>query len=98
MAMTNPTTTHTMSAQPAIQLAGTLTGSTVQLSVNGAPISGTVSSAGLQNGAVYVTVNGNQYPVSDLVSITQTPAQSAAAPPAAAAAAATSGATTPASN
>jgi hypothetical protein len=62
-----------------MQLAGTLPGSTVVLSVNGAPVSGVVQNASIQNATLTLTIDGVQYPATDLVSITQTQAQAAAA-------------------
>jgi flagellar hook assembly protein FlgD len=93
MSMTNLTTMQNISSQQSIQLAGTLPGSTVELSVNGQAVTGTVSGANITNGALYVTINGTQYPASELVAITQTQAQAQAAAAAAAAAAATTPAT-----
>jgi flagellar basal-body rod modification protein FlgD len=79
MSMTNLTTMQTMSQQQSMQLAGTLPGSTVVLSVNGAPVSGVVQNASIQNATLTLTIDGVQYPATDLVSITQTQAQAAAA-------------------
>jgi flagellar hook assembly protein FlgD len=77
MSMTNITTMQTMSQQQSMQLAGTLPGSTVVLDDNGSAVSGVVSNASIENATLYITVNGTQYPASDLVSITQTQAQAA---------------------
>ena len=78
MSMTNITTMQTMSQQQSMELAGTLPGSTVVLNDNGTAVSGLVTGASIENATLYVTVNGTQYPASDLVSITQTQAQAAA--------------------
>jgi flagellar hook assembly protein FlgD len=78
MSMTNLTTMQTISSQQAIQLAGSLPGSTVELSVNGSAVTGTVSSADIQNSTLYLTINGTQYPASDLVAVTQSQAQAPA--------------------
>jgi flagellar hook assembly protein FlgD len=88
MSMTNLTTMQTMSQQQSMELAGTLPGSTVTLSVNGAPVSGVVQNASIQNATLSLTIDGVQYPASDLVSINQTQAQAQAA------SASTSGTTT----
>jgi hypothetical protein len=95
MSMTNLTTMQTMSQQQSMELAGTLPGSTVVLNVNGAPVSGLVQNASIQNATLYVTIGGVQYPATDLVSVTQTQAQ-AAASAAATSGTPSSGATTPA--
>ena len=79
MAMTNLTTMQTMSSQQSLQLAGSLPGSTVTLSVNGSAVSGPVSGSQIQNGTLYVTIGGVQYPASEIISINQTAAQTAAA-------------------
>lgn len=79
MSMTNLTTMQTMSQQLSMQLAGSLPGSTVVLNNNGVAVSGEVTNATIENATLYVTINGTQYPASDLVSITQTQAQAAAA-------------------
>ena len=97
MSMTNLTTMQTISSQDAIQLASTLPGASVQLSVNGATVSGAVQNASIDSGTLYVTINGTQYPASDLIAVTQTAAQAQAAA-AAAAGSTTSPSTTPASN
>jgi len=91
MSMTNLTTMQTMSQQQSMELAGTLPGSTVELSVNGATVSGVVQNASIQNATLSLTIDGVQYPASDLVSITQTQAQAQAA---SAATSGTSGTTT----
>ena len=77
MAMTNLTTIQTMSGQQAQQLAATLPGEQVEIDDNGTFTSGTVQIARVDSstGGVYFTVNGNEYPLSDLYAI---------APPAAA--------------
>ncbi len=79
MSMTNLTTIQTMSQQQSMQLAGELPGSTVALSVNGNSVTGVVQNATIQNSTLYLTINGTQYPASDLTAITQTAAQTAAA-------------------
>jgi len=70
---------QTMSQQQSMELAGTLPGSTVELSVNGNTVSGVVQNASIQNATLSLTIDGVQYPASDLVSITQTQAQAQAA-------------------
>jgi flagellar basal-body rod modification protein FlgD len=79
MSMTNIETLQTMSSQQNIVLAGSLPGSTVELNNNGALVSGTVTGAQIENATLYVTVNGTQYPASDITAITQTQAQASAA-------------------
>ncbi|MEI9998729.1 MAG: flagellar hook capping FlgD N-terminal domain-containing protein [Verrucomicrobiota bacterium] len=79
MSMTNLTTMQTMSQQQSMMLAGSLPGSTVVLSVNGNPVSGVVQGAEIQNATLYLNIGGQQYPASDLVSVTQTQAQADAA-------------------
>ena len=79
MSMTNITTMQTMSQQQSMQLASSLPGSTVVLNNNGAEVSGTVTGAQIENATLYVTVNGQQYPASDLVSVTQSQAEAIAA-------------------
>ena len=79
MSMTNLTTMQTMSNQMSMQLAGSLPGSTVVLNNNGAQVSGTVTNAQIENATLYVTVNGTQYPASDLVQVTQSQAEAIAA-------------------
>jgi flagellar basal-body rod modification protein FlgD len=96
MSMTNLTTMQTMSQQQSMELAGTLPGSTVELSVNGSTVSGVVENASIQNATLTLTINGTQYPASDLVSITQTQAQAQAAAANAANTGTTSTPTTPA--
>jgi flagellar basal-body rod modification protein FlgD len=80
MSMTNITTLQTMSQQQNIELAGTLPGSTVSLDVNGNTVTGQVTAAQIQNATLYLTINGTQYPATDLTSISQTQAQASAAP------------------
>lgn len=94
MSMTNITTMQTMSQQQSMQLAGSLPGSTVVLNDNGAAVSGVVTSAQIENATLYVTVNGTQYPASDLVSVTQSQAEAIAA----AQESATNSSTTPTTN
>jgi flagellar hook assembly protein FlgD len=86
MGMTNLTTLQTMSGQQAQQLVETLPGSTVQVDDNGTMSSGVVQSARVDATTlgVYFTVNGTEYPSSDLYSVQQTAAQTAAATGAAA--------------
>ncbi len=80
MSMTNLTTMQTMSQQQALSLAGSLPGSTIQLTTtNGSTVSGLVTGTSISNGTLYVTVGGEQYPASDLSAVTQTAAQAAAA-------------------
>ena len=79
MSMTNITTMQTMSQQQSMQLAGSLPGSTVTLNDNGTAVSGLVTGAAIENATLYVTVNGTQYPASDLVSVTQSQAEAIAA-------------------
>lgn len=79
MSMTNLTTMQTMSNQMSMQLAGSLPGSTVVLNNNGAQVSGTVTNAQIENATLFVTVNGTQYPASDLVQVTQSQAEAIAA-------------------
>ena len=79
MSMTNITTMQTMSQQQSMQLASSLPGSTVTLNNNGAAVSGVVTGAAIENATLYVTVNGAQYPASDLVSVTQSQAEAIAA-------------------
>jgi hypothetical protein len=83
-----------MSSELTTQLAAALPGSTVELSVNGSPIDGVVQKTSVSNGDVYLTINGQQYDASNLVSIDQTAGQAAAAAAASAAAATTTPATT----
>lgn len=71
MNMTNLTTMQTMSSQQAMQLAQSLPGATVQLSVNGSNVQGVVQQTTLNNGTVYLTVGGQQYPSTDLISVIQ---------------------------
>ncbi len=71
MSMTNITTLQTMSQQQNIELAGTLPGATVSLNDGYGNISsGVVTAASIQNATLTITVNGKQYPATDLVSIT----------------------------
>jgi flagellar hook assembly protein FlgD len=81
LSMTNLTTLQTMSGQQATQLVETLPGATVEISDNGATSTGVVQSARVDssNGGVYFTVNGTEYPSSDLFSVEQTAAQTAQA-------------------
>ncbi|HEX4140529.1 MAG TPA: flagellar hook capping FlgD N-terminal domain-containing protein [Candidatus Methylacidiphilales bacterium] len=79
MSMTNITTMQTMSQQQSMQLASSLPGSTVVLNNNGAQVSGVVTGAQIENATLYLTVNGTQYPASDLVSVTQSQAEAIAA-------------------
>jgi len=81
MSMTNLTTLQTMSSQQAQALVQTLPGSTVQVDDNGVMSSGVVQSARVDSSSlgVYFTVNGTEYPSSDLYSVDQTAAQTAAA-------------------
>ncbi len=81
MAMTNLTTLQTMSGQQAQQLAGSLPGATVEVDDNGVTSTGVVTNARVDGstGAVFFTVNGTEYPSSDLYAIQQTAAQTAAA-------------------
>lgn len=77
MSMTNLTTLQTMSGQQAQQLAQSLPGENVVVSYDDSQTSGVVSSARVDasTGAVYFTVNGKEYPSSDLYSVNQaTPA------------------------
>jgi hypothetical protein len=97
MSMTNITTLQTMSQQQSIELAGSLPGSTVELNVNGSLVSGQVTGAQIENATLYITVNGQQYPATDLTAVTQTQAQATAAAASANAASGT-GTTTPASS
>jgi flagellar hook assembly protein FlgD len=80
MSMTNLTTLQTMSGQQAQQLAQSLPGATVEVSDNGNTSTGVVQSAryDTSSGNVYFTVDGTEYPSSDLYSIEQTAAQTAA--------------------
>jgi flagellar hook assembly protein FlgD len=80
MSMTNLTTLQTMSGQQAQQLAESLPGDTVNISDNGATSSGVVQSARVDptTGGVDFTVNGVEYPSTDLYSIQQTAAQTSA--------------------
>jgi hypothetical protein len=70
------TTLQTMSGQQAQQLAESLPGETVTVSVNGQQGSGVVTSARVDGstGGVYFTVGGTEYPSSDLYAVNQTPA------------------------
>jgi flagellar hook assembly protein FlgD len=79
MSMTNLTTMQTMSNQMSMQLAGSLPGSTVILNNSGTAVSGVVTNAQIENATLYVTVNGTQYPASDLVQVTQSQAEAIAA-------------------
>jgi hypothetical protein len=65
-----------------MQLAGSLPGSTVVLNVNGSTVSGVVSGAAIENSTLFVTIDGKQFPASDLVSVTQSQAQALAGNPA----------------
>ncbi len=87
MSMSNLTTMQTMSGQQAQQLVETLPGATVEISDNGTASSGVVQTARVDatTGAVYFTVNGKEYPSSDIYSVDQTAAQAAAGTAAAAA-------------
>jgi len=80
MSMTNLTTLQTMSGQQSQQLADSLPGATVEVDSNGNYTTGVVQSARVDtsNLGVYFTVNGTEYPSSDLYSINQTAAQTAA--------------------
>ncbi len=80
MSMTNLTTLQTMSGEQAQQLAESLPGETVDVSDNGNTSSGVVQSARVDpsTGAVDFTVNGTEYPSTDLYSIQQTAAQTTA--------------------
>jgi len=91
MSMTNITTLQTMSQQQNIELAGTLPGSTVTLNDNGNTVSGQVTAATIQNATLSITVNGQQYPATELMTIT--PASTASTP-----AASSSSTTTPATS
>ena len=95
MSMTNLTTLQTVSTQQAQQLVETLPGSTVQVDNNGVMSSGLVQSARVDSTTlgVYFTVNGTEYPSSDLYSVDQTAAQTAAATAAASSSAGSSGST-----
>jgi len=79
MSMTNLTTMQTMSGQQAQQLAESLPGATVVVDNNGVDTTGVVQSSRVDssNLGVYFTVNGTEYPSSDLYSIQQTAAQAA---------------------
>jgi flagellar basal-body rod modification protein FlgD len=79
MSMTNITTMQTMSQQQSMQLASSLPGSTVTLNNNGTAVSGQVTGAAIENATLYVTVNGTQYPATDLVSVTESQAEAIAA-------------------
>jgi flagellar hook assembly protein FlgD len=81
MSMTNLTTLQTMSGQQAQQLAESLPGATVEVSDNGNKSTGVVQSARVDPSTLGVdfTVNGTEYPSSDLYSIIQTAAQTVAA-------------------
>jgi hypothetical protein len=70
---------QTMSNQMSMQLAGSLPGSTVILNTSGTAVSGVVTNAQIENATLYVTVNGTQYPASDLVQVTQSQAEAIAA-------------------
>jgi len=80
MSMTNLTTLQTMSTQQAQQLVETLPGSTVQVDNNGVMSTGVVQTARVDATSlgVYFTVDGTEYPSSDLYSVQQTAAQTAA--------------------
>ncbi len=84
MSMTNLTTMQTMSSQLTTstgqQLAESLPGETVDVSDNGNASSGVVQSARVDpsTGAVDFTVNGTEYPSTDLYSIQQTAAHTTA--------------------
>jgi flagellar hook assembly protein FlgD len=82
IAMTNLTTQQTISQQQALQLASTLPNATVTISVNNSTVSGVVSNATIQNATLYVTVNGTQYPASDLTSVVPATATPASTTPA----------------
>ncbi len=88
MSMTNLTTMQTMSAEQLDQVAATLPGSSVALNNNGVEVDGTVQNTLISQGSLYVTVGGKQYPITDLMAVTQSQAQAAAAAAAAAAGAA----------
>jgi len=79
ISMTNLTTLQTMSGEQADQVASQLPGETVELDNNGAAVTGVVQSTSLSNGAVSVNINGQAYPISDLVGIAPTASQAAAA-------------------
>jgi flagellar hook assembly protein FlgD len=98
MSMTSLSTQETISSQSAQQLASSLPGETVDVTVNGTTYTGIeVQSARVDpsSGGVFFTVNGTELPIADLTSVGLSAAQTAAA---AAAAAAASNSTTPASN
>jgi hypothetical protein len=65
-------------------LADTLPGATVDLSNNGAEVSGVVQAASMTDNGLEVTVNGAEYPATDIVNVDQTSAQAVAAAAAAA--------------
>ncbi len=71
MSMTNLTTMQTMSGQEAQQLAESLPGDTVEVDNNGTYSTGVVQNARLNasDDGVYFTVNGAEYPLSDLYSV-----------------------------
>jgi flagellar basal-body rod modification protein FlgD len=98
MSMTNITTLQTMSQQQNIELAGSLPGSTVELNVNGDTVSGQVTGAQIENATLYITVNGTQYPATDLMAVTQTQAQAQAAATNTNSSTGSTGSTTPASS
>jgi flagellar hook assembly protein FlgD len=80
MSMTNLTTLQTMSGQQAQQLAQSLPGESVVVSDNNTTTSGVVQSARVDSstGGVFFTVDGTEYPSSDLYSINQQQAAQAA--------------------
>jgi flagellar hook assembly protein FlgD len=79
MSMTNLTTLQGMSTQQGLQLAQAMPGDTVTLSANDQTISGVVQATTITSSGINVTVDGNQYPTSDITAINQTAAQAAAA-------------------
>ena len=78
MSMTNLTTMQTMSGEQGLQLAGSLPGATVDLSVNGADVNGVVQKTTITSSGINLTIDGQDYPSSDLISVDQTAAQAAA--------------------
>ena len=79
MSMTNLTTLQGMSSQQGLQLAQAMPGDTVTLSANNQTVSGVVQATTITSNGINVTVDGTQYPTSDITAINQTAAQAAAA-------------------
>ena len=89
MSMTSLSTQETISSQSAQQLASSLVGETVDVSVNGGTYTNLVvdrARVDPSSGGVYFTVAGTELPIADLSSVDMNAAQTAAAAAAAAAA------------